>query len=240
MKLVVSQPMFLPWLGLFEQISLADVFLHYPDVQLPQGRSFTTRVQIKMPNGQTQWMTAPMDRVASGKLISEAIYQSDKSWRDKHLSMLKHSYARAPHFDYMMTLAEQIYAIPDSSVSGFNIASLEMIASYIGLETEFRTASGRFNNLSGTERLVALCQDEGAAEYVTGLGALKYLDHDQFESKDIQVEYMDYLKTPYDQLHGEFTPFVSILDTIAHLGPETLSLVRSGTVNWRTLIHDTA
>ena len=45
MNLVVSQPMFLPWIGLFEQVRLADRFIHYDDVQLPQGRSFISRVK---------------------------------------------------------------------------------------------------------------------------------------------------------------------------------------------------
>ena len=36
---VISQPMFLPWVGLFEQARHADVWFHYDDVQLPQGRS---------------------------------------------------------------------------------------------------------------------------------------------------------------------------------------------------------
>ena len=49
--LVVSQPMFLPWVGLFEQVRLADVFIHYDDVQLPQGGNFMSRVQLKTASG---------------------------------------------------------------------------------------------------------------------------------------------------------------------------------------------
>ena len=51
--------MFFPWVGLFEQIRLANVFVHYDDVQLPQGRSFTTRVQLKAPTG-VHWLTMPV------------------------------------------------------------------------------------------------------------------------------------------------------------------------------------
>ena len=43
MIVVISQPMFFPWIGMFEQIKAADVFLHYDDVQMPQGRSFISR-----------------------------------------------------------------------------------------------------------------------------------------------------------------------------------------------------
>ena len=43
---VISQPMFFPWVGMFEQIALADVYVHYDDVQFSKG-SFTNRVQLK-------------------------------------------------------------------------------------------------------------------------------------------------------------------------------------------------
>ena len=43
---VISQPMLFPWVGMFEQIRLADVYVHYTDVQFSKG-SFVNRVQIK-------------------------------------------------------------------------------------------------------------------------------------------------------------------------------------------------
>src|SRR5689334_2045707 len=100
MNVVVSQPMFLPWIGLFEQIRLADVFMHYDDVQFPQGRSFIPRVQIKAPSGQA-WLTAPVDRSTSGRLISESEFVADPQWRARHLETLRHAYSRSPNFKLM-------------------------------------------------------------------------------------------------------------------------------------------
>src|SRR5690242_3092238 len=94
--LVVSQPMFLPWIGLFEQVRLADVFVHYDDVELPRGRSLVTRVQIKLPSG-VRWLTAPIDHTRSGRLINEVVFAGE-GWRAKHLETLRHAYARAPFF----------------------------------------------------------------------------------------------------------------------------------------------
>ena len=52
---VISQPMYFPWIGIFEQIRLADVFVFYDDVQFTRG--FINRVQYKTPQG-TGWITA--------------------------------------------------------------------------------------------------------------------------------------------------------------------------------------
>ncbi len=55
---VISQPMLFPWAGMFEQIRLADVYVHYPDVQFSKG-SFTNRVQVKTAGG-SRWLTLPL------------------------------------------------------------------------------------------------------------------------------------------------------------------------------------
>ncbi len=49
---------------------------------------------------------------------------------------------------------------------------------------------------------------------------------------------MDYRKTPYPQLHGEFTPYVSILDLIANTGGESGDYINSGTIYWKEFLQD--
>jgi hypothetical protein len=34
---VISQPMFFPWVGMLEQLKLADTYVHYDDVQFEKG-----------------------------------------------------------------------------------------------------------------------------------------------------------------------------------------------------------
>ena len=59
MRVVISQSMYFPWVGMLEQIRLADVFIHYDDVQFSKG-SFSNRVQVKQPDGTSAWMTIPL------------------------------------------------------------------------------------------------------------------------------------------------------------------------------------
>ena len=53
----------------------------------------------------------------------------------------------------------------------------------------------------------------------------------------IAVEYLHYRKTPYRQLHGEFSPYVSILDLIANVGQSGLQYIHSTTLPWRTFLQ---
>src|SRR5688500_12767127 len=155
--LVVSQPMFLPWVGLFEQIRLADVFIHYDDVQLPQGRSFMSRVQLKSGNG-ISWLTAPIDHANSGKILNEVILLTPEEWREKHLRTIHHAYAKRPHFNLMFELVEKIYSQPTSHLAEFNINATQQIAQWLGLSPEFMRSSVMGVAGSSTARLVDLCE----------------------------------------------------------------------------------
>src|SRR6266550_1477799 len=128
--LVVSQPMFLPWIGLFEQVRLADVFIHYDDVQLPQGRSFMSRVQLDVA-GDAFWLTVPIDHATSGKLLNEVVVSMTVPWRDKHLRTIRHAYARRPHFRGMFELVESIYGQRTDHLVEFNITAIELIARWL-------------------------------------------------------------------------------------------------------------
>jgi hypothetical protein len=230
--LVVSQPMFLPWVGLFEQVRLADVFIHYDDVQLPQGRSFMSRVQLKSANG-VSWLTVPIDHTKSGKLLNEVVLLKAEEWRTKHLRTIRHAYAKRPYFDLMFELVENIYSQPTDHLAEFNINAIEQIAQWLGLAPQFMRSSAMGVEGASTERLVDLCEAVNCDVYVTGHGALNYLNHQQFEDKGISVRYMDYRKVLYEQGHGEFTPFVSILDAIANCGERTRDLLGSEAIYWR-------
>jgi hypothetical protein len=227
--------MFLPWAGLFEQVKLADLYVHYDDVQMPVGRSFMSRVQIKTPKG-TQWLSAQIDRRRSKLNISETYLLSDSDWRDKHLNLLRQNYREASHSGSMFQLAEELYSQTEDNLASFNQFTIEMLADRLELETEFRVSSELAIQGTGTQRLIDICRHFGASEYITGHGARNYLDHEAFEDNDIKVSYMNYELRPYEQLYGEFTPYVTILDAIANLGDSARDQLTSKTVDWRDFL----
>ncbi len=227
--IVISQPMFFPWPGIFEQVKLADVFVHYSDVQFPQGRSFSSRVQIKTPNGQ-QWLTVPVVRDGR-RLISEVRVNNASNWRDKHLGTLLHNYGKAPFFDEMIELVRQVYDRADDSLSRLNIDSMESVCRYFGIETEMHDSRDVPVGGGSSERLLGICRHFSGDRYVTGWGAKNYLDIGLFERQGVTVHFMDYCKLEYRQQHGDFIPYVSILDLIANEGVDGRRFLSPRTVS---------
>jgi hypothetical protein len=86
---------------------------------------------------------------------------------------------------------------------------------------------------AGSARVLEIVKKFGGTIYVSGHGARNYLEHEAFEHAGVRVEYMDYRRTPYPQLHGAFNPHVSVLDLIANTGRVGLDYIHSQTVNWK-------
>ena len=94
-NVVISQSMLFPWVGMLEQMLLADVFIHYDDVQFSKG-SFTNRVQLNTESGSL-WMTVPLMDHKFGQAINEVRVQPSEKWISKHLASLELSFSGAPY-----------------------------------------------------------------------------------------------------------------------------------------------
>src|SRR5262249_45904704 len=109
------------------------------------------------------------------------------------------------------------------------IASLQALCDYfeIGPRPLLERSSSLAIDGSSWERVLAIVEHFRGDVYVSALGGRNYISHDAFDRAGIRVEYMQYRKTPYAQLHGAFTPFVSALDLVANVGRAGRELIAS-------------
>lgn len=238
MKVVISQAMFFPWPGFLEQVCLADVFVHYNDVQFSKG-SFTNRVQIKTAAG-VRWLTAPLSGLELGQRIEDVRLDARIDWRARHRDLMRQAYADAPYLGDMLALLTDVYNAPCDTIASLSDRSLRSLCDYFGIgqKTRFMHVGDLGIGGFGSQRVLNIVQALGGDTYVTGLGARNYLNHQAFERAGIEVHYMNYSKTPYAQLHGAFTPFVSSLDLLANCGREGGGLIQPSTVSWREFLKD--
>ena len=233
MRIVISQSMLFPWVGLLDQVRHADVFVHYDDVQFSKG-SFVNRVQIKTPQGM-RWMTVPLKDLRLGQRIQEVQVAPIEQWRGQHLDMLRRSFSGAPHANEALQLAECVYDSQPDNIGALARRSMRALVDYFGIGASTRFVDVQDLDVpgSGSDRVLAVVTRLGGDTYVTGHGAARYLDHDGFEAQGVDVQYMHYRCQPYPQAHGAFTPYVSALDLVAHCGRDGLTRMCSGTVGWR-------
>ena len=239
MNTVISQPMLFPWIGMLEQVRLAQCYVHYSDVQFSKG-SFVNRVQIKCAGG-IKWLTVPIHAKLSVR-IDEAAIDDTQNWRKAHIDKLSDAYANAPFFKEMISVVHGVYDRDYDNIGRLSEASLMAICNYYGLDQarSFLRSSDLAIIGSSSHRVLNIVLKLGSDCYITGPGAKNYLNHELFEQAGVRVEYMDYQTTPYRQQHGNFTPYVSSLDLIANCGLEGRRYICSGSIHWKEFINATS
>ena len=238
MRVAISQSMYFPWVGMLEQIKLADVFVHYDDVQFSKG-GFINRIKIKAPEGP-RWLTIPLKKSRLETRV-DALYSSDQcDWRSQHLALLERSYRGLPFGKEMLEIAAGVLALRSDRLSDIARASMLAMARFFDLTEGTRFESADRLNVTGrgSDRVLGIVLKLGGTEYITGHGARNYLDHERFERAGVTVSYMDYRRLPYPQQNGAFDPHVSALDLIANCGREGTSVIQSGTIDWRRFLHE--
>lgn len=226
-KVAILQSNYIPWKGYFDIINMVDEFILYDDMQYTR-RDWRNRNKIKTSNG-VQWLTIPVD--VKGK-YSQAIKDTkinDSSWAQKHWNAIKHSYSKSKYFKDYKDIFEQLYLNSnEDSLSLINHKFIIAINSILNIKTKILWSSD-FDLVDGkTERLLGICKDCEATEYISGSAAQGYLAESLFEEENIKVSWMEYSDYPdYMQLHPPFDHAVTILDLIFNEGPYSKNYMKS-------------
>jgi hypothetical protein len=226
-KLAIVQSNYIPWKGYFDLMNLVDEFILFDDMQYTR-RDWRNRNRIKTQNG-VKWLTIPVK--AKGKYhqrIRETTI-SDQRWNLRHWQTIVHGYSKARHFETYKDQFEELYLkSTEEYLSQINYRFLTGICQILGIDTRL-SWSMDYDLIEGrTERLVHLCEQAGASEYVSGPSARGYLDEDLFAAAGIAVSYIDYSGyVEYEQLFPPFEHHVSIIDLILNVGPDAAKYLMS-------------
>jgi hypothetical protein len=225
--IAVVQSNYIPWRGYFDLINSVDEFILYDDVQYTI-RDWRNRNIIKTSSGPL-WLTIPVE--VKGKYFQKIkdTRISDPTWGRKHWASIVHSYSRAKHFPMHRELFEELYLRADDKLlSDINYRFIVAICRILGISTTISWSMDY--NLIGdkTERLIHLCKQAGATDYLSGPSAKAYLNEDLFRNEGIAVSYMNYsCYREYTQLYPPFQSQVSIIDLIFNEGPHAPRYLKS-------------
>jgi hypothetical protein len=219
MKLAGHQPNYIPWPGYFVKMAQCDIFFILDTAQFQNGSSLDNRNLIKTSQG-TLMLTVPVKRKGMGlQRFDEVIVIP--GWKRNHLMALKVNYAKAPYFEEVSPMLEQV--LQDTGyLIDTNIAFIRLVHDLLGLKTKlvFLSDLPQFAHLRKNELIAAICRHYSADCYLSGIGARAYNQPEIFEKQGIKLEYLDYQPIIYPQLWGSFIPNLSIVDMLFNCGAE--------------------
>ena len=227
MILTAHQPSYLPWLGLFHKISLADEFCFYDDVQFTR-KDFISRNLIKSSSGPIL-LSVPVTASEHREKKLNEIQILNNGWVGKHLKSIQLNYSKAPYFKVYFEELEQILTRHKSgSLAELNIASTKYFMRVLGLETKVRISSDLGLIGNKTQRIIDMCEKLEADKYIFGSLGREYADEYLFRESAITPYFQQYLHPIYPQQHGKFLSNLSVIDLLFNMGPASLQTIISG------------
>lgn len=230
MILTAHQPVYIPWLGLFHKIALADMFISFNQVQY-QPKDWNNRNQIKTNSGAI-WLSVPVKR--SGyldKTISDIEIDNTQLWAKKHWKSISLAYSKAPYFKKYADFFEDIYTAKKwGRLVELNEFMLEGLLDILGINVPVHKANEWEFKGEKSDLVLDMCQQVGADNYIFGAQGVDYADVKSFERAGVKAYFQNYQHPIYPQLHGEFESGLSIIDLLFNCGDSSLDVLLSGNV----------
>lgn len=226
-RVAIVQSNYIPWKGYFDLINQVDEFILLDDIQYTK-RDWRNRNKIKTPHGVV-WLSIPVEVKGKYLQLIKDTRISDPEWNQRHWRSIAQNYSGAKYFHEYKDFFQELYLGCDEiALSQINYRFLRAICAQLDIRTkltwamDYRPAKGRL------ERLISLCHQSGATEYLSGPSARSYLDEQVVDEAGIKVIWMDYADYPeYRQLYPPFEHAVSIIDLIMNEGSNAPRYMKS-------------
>ncbi|HEQ60092.1 MAG TPA: hypothetical protein ENN74_00625 [Firmicutes bacterium] len=229
LKVIVTihQPQYLPWLGYFGKILMADAFVLLDTVQYVKNE-WQNRNRLRTPQGW-QWITVPVEYHFPQSLLDTRI-NNREPWRRKHPKTLRQLYGKAPcfaeHFDYF----DALYARPWERLAELNCEVVAQLMKTFDIQVPvYRASELIVKETHPTGRLIEICRRLGASGYLSGANGRNYLEVERFHKAGLELRFQAFVHPTYEQQYPGFESHLSALDALFCCGAEqTRSLIEKG------------
>lgn len=230
MYCVIHQPTYFPWIGFFDLLDQAAVYVVLDSVAFSR-QSWQQRNRVKTANG-LEWLVVPVKKKGLlGAAISDIALVDDR-FATKHLKTIKQNYQSAPYYATVYPLLQEGLETGSAlgTLCGLNVTLIALIADYLGISVKIMRATSLPVQGKRSELLVSILDHLQCDTYLSTKGAEAYLKEDAgiFQAHGVRIFLHEYVHPEYPQMHPPFAPYASIIDLLFNAGPESLSVIRSG------------
>ena len=220
MTLAIMQPYLFPYIGYWQLINAVDTFVIFDDVNFIK-KGYINRNSI-LVGGKSQQITLELIGASQNKLINEIKVGNNSQ---KLLKTIEMSYKKAPYFDNVFSIIEDILNQEESNLAKFIGYSLQKISNYLEIDTKFIYSSSieKDNSLKAQNKILDICKKLDATDYINAIGGKELYDKDKFEKQNIKLNFLEPEIQKYMQLESEFISYLSIIDIIMFNNKDNIS-----------------
>jgi len=233
--LTAHQPVYMPWLGLFHKIALADRFVFFDQVQYVP-KDYISRNLVKTAQCPI-WLTVPvLTKGYLTKTIAQIEINNGVDWRRKHWKTIYLNYKSARYFKDYSDFFESVYIREWKYLADLNFYMLNWFLKTLGINVVVnRAGECNFNGVK-SDLVLDMCIQLGADMYIFGALGKDYAEVEKFIQANIIPVFQDYKHPSYHQLHGDFVPNLSVMDLLFNEGRNALEIIMSSSIGRNELL----
>jgi hypothetical protein len=226
MKVAIMQPYFFPYIGYFQLIKHADLFIIFDDSQYIR-HGWINRNRILKPEKDWQYVIAPLQEHEKTALIKDIKVQNGDYWKMKILRQIEHYKKKSPFYKQTKAILEECFNHPEISIAHLNAFYLQKVCSYINLPLNLKISSAEnydYSNVNDAgEWALRICEQIGGKYYLNPIGGKELFDPMKFNQSNIELNLLSSGDISYSQRrNGIIESGLSIIDVMMFNSPEEI------------------
>ena len=156
MKVTIHQPEHFPYMGFFQKMAEADLFVVLDNVKFRKNY-FQNRNRFLNNSGNDEWFTIPVEKSAPSKLIKDVCVSANSNWRKKLVTKIKQN---------MGVEISHVYE-PDTLID-INMKSIEWCRDKLNIKVPMVLASDLPVEGQKSQLLANIVNYVGGTQYISG------------------------------------------------------------------------
>ncbi len=223
-RLAAMQPYFFPYLGQFDLLNKANLWIAHDQLQYIR-HGWVNRNRILHPQKGWEYIIVPIKKHDHTAPISQ-IEIADQLWKEQIFRQFACYNPDAPYYYPIIQFLEDLLSNEETNLAKLNVACFRAVARFIGIQTPiylFSEMGLDFEQVSGAENIaLSLCKAVNADEYINPPGGAALYSTDTFNQHGIRLTIQTFEDMIYPCGRFQFLPSLSILDILMWNSPQEI------------------
>ena len=219
------QPYFFPYIGYFSLIKNTDHFVFFDTPQYIR-KGWINRNRIIAGGGKDVYITVPVERAPRDTAIKNIKINNNEKWQEKIRGQLSIYKKRAPYYQDVMAVVEDVINLESDLVSELAIKSVVCSCEYLQIPMKYDIYSQMEHSIEDVkepdEWALYITQQMQYDTYVNPPGGKSFFHREKYEKMGIELQFLTQELQKYNQRTNKFIEGLSILDVMMFCSPNEI------------------
>jgi hypothetical protein len=213
--IAVMQPYLFPYLGYFQLIAAADVFVLGDDLQYIRS-GWVNRNRV-LHNHEAKLITFPLKKDRFQLPINQRhLSDTFSEEAERLIRFITHCYNRAPYFAQVMPLVERLIRFPQQNIALYAEHAIREMCAFLHIVTPIMRTSDLMlgKPADKQERIIRIAHTFEATTFINPEGGSVLYDRDHFARNRLLLRFFRMDPVIYRQFRQPFVANLSIIDVL--------------------------